>query len=101
MVDELEPCPFCGIPETDNGFIAHTDKCYLMLRYMGIRNKKELSVAWNNRPIEDGLQEHIDTLRKHEIELLSDLAHSTYACPHCQMKILQCGECERKVRMQG
>jgi hypothetical protein len=41
------------------------------------------------------------TLRRELTQALSDLAHSVYACPHCQMAILQCGECVRKVRMQG
>jgi hypothetical protein len=55
-MDELKACPFCGAENTDVGFIAHTDDCYLMRRYIGASSRKELGIAWNTRPIEDELR---------------------------------------------
>lgn len=45
-------------------------------------------------------------LRKQNMELLSDMAHSTYPCQHCHANMIpdskyQCCECDKKVRMQG
>lgn len=55
-MSELKPCPFCEAENTDVGFIAHTDDCYLMRRYIGASSRKELGIAWNTRPIEDELR---------------------------------------------
>jgi hypothetical protein len=62
MSEELLPCPFCGTENTDVGFVAHTDDCYLMRKYMGGK-KRELIISWNKRPIEDALIANIDVLR--------------------------------------
>ena len=48
MSEELLPCPFCGVENTDVGFVAHTAECYLMRKYMGGK-KRELIISWNTR----------------------------------------------------
>ncbi len=58
--DSLRPCPFCGIERSDVGFIAHTNECYLMIKYMGGHTNKELGEAWNTRPIEDKLTAELE-----------------------------------------
>ena len=60
---ELGPCPFCGAKNTDVGFIAHTDDCYLMRRYMNAP-KTKLIKSWNTRPLEDELRARLKTERE-------------------------------------
>lgn len=55
MSDELKPCPFCGVKNTDVGFIDHAGSCYLMQKYMN-SPKNKLIAAWNRRPLESRLK---------------------------------------------
>ena len=60
--DELKACPFCGQKNTYAEFEAHTEDCYLVLKYLNAKTNK-LIIAWNTRPIEDVLQTQIDSLK--------------------------------------
>jgi len=70
MSEELKPCPFCGgeaelqTPEL-TGDLCGTVMC--MDCYGSGPSKddwRDALIAWNTRPIEDGLTEEIDRLRK-------------------------------------
>ena len=80
----LKPCPFCGAENTDVGFIAHTDDCYLMRRYIGASSRKELGIAWNTRPIEDELRAEIACLQEKlhdemsQLEIATDLGNKRW-----------------------
>ena len=65
MSEELLPCPFCGVENTDVGFVAHTAECYLMRKYMGGK-KRELRISWNTRHYPPEVQAVIEAAKAWE-----------------------------------
>lgn len=53
-MNDIKACPFCGVETSDVGFIAHTDGCYLILKYLNA-DKAKLIEAWNHRAHEEKL----------------------------------------------
>lgn len=72
MYSGLIRCPFCGAENTDINFIAHTDDCFLLLKYLG----KETKSAWNRRPQEEALEREIRELEAELLELKNKLEDS-------------------------
>lgn len=64
MYSGLIKCPFCAAENIDEGFIMHTQDCYLILKYIGAAKKKDLLAAWNRRPQEEALEEELRKLQK-------------------------------------
>ena len=66
MSEELKPCPFCGgKAHFGENHDYHTICCNDCWYNIGAsENKNTVIKHWNTRPIEDGLTEEIDRLRK-------------------------------------
>jgi hypothetical protein len=66
----MKPCPFCGaeVINTD-GLIKHSPDCYIMVHFYSTPHTERDRKAWENRPIEDGLNEQISFEREKKIQL--------------------------------
>jgi hypothetical protein len=63
-MDELKPCPFCGNKQIDCYADIHRD-WYCECDTCGVElygaSEEEVRIKWNTRPIEDKLNEEIET----------------------------------------
>lgn len=60
-MNELKPCPFCKGEERGDIFL-HDSDCYFVLQLLKEKDSSKRKAAWNTRPIEDELNQKIETL---------------------------------------
>lgn len=105
MTNELKPCPFCGVPESEDtvNFDHHADGCYLKLIELNIRIAYKNSIygtnfnripeacvleAWNTRAERTCTVDYPNDAR-----MCSECAHyvapNSRYCSHCGAKVVE------------